>query len=75
MSDIQQSIAHRSSDGSYAVAIGDTDICGVQLTRFTGDTDSDVSKLIADSLFLGGFLGGFLQTAQTWANAGVVLKN
>ena len=52
VSDIRQSIAHRSGDHSYAIAAafsGDTDFRGAQLTRFTGVNDSDVSKLIADS--------------------------
>ena len=52
VSDIQQSIAHRSGDCSYAIAAAfsdDTAFRGVQLTRFTGVSDSDVSKLIADS--------------------------
>ena len=52
VSDIQQSIAHRSGDRSYATAAAfsdDTAFRGAQLTRFTGVSDSDVSKLIADS--------------------------
>ena len=52
VSDIQQSIAHRSGDRSYAIAAAfsvDTAFRGIELTRFTGVSDSDVSKLIADS--------------------------
>ena len=52
MSDIQQSIVHRSRDRSYAIAAafsGDTAFRGAQSTRFTGVSDSHVSKLIAES--------------------------
>ena len=52
MSDIQQSIAHRSGDRLYATAAAfsdDSPFRGAQLTRFTGVSDSDVSKLIAYS--------------------------
>ena len=46
VSDIQQSIGHRSGDRSYAIAAafsGDTAFRGAQFTRFTGVGDSDVS--------------------------------
>ena len=52
VSDIQQSIAHRSGDRSYAIAAAfsdDTAFIGAKLTSFTGVNVSDVSKLIADS--------------------------
>ena len=52
LSDIRQSITHRSDDRSYATAAafrGDTAFRGAQLTRFPGVNDSDISKLIADS--------------------------
>ena len=52
VSDIRQSIAHRSGDRSYATAAAfssDTASRCAQLTRFTGVNDSDVSKLIEDS--------------------------
>ena len=49
VSDIQQSIAHRSGDRSNAFS-DDSAFRGAQSTRFTGVSDSDVSKLIAGSL-------------------------
>ena len=52
VSDIQQSIAHRSGDLSYAIAAAfsdDTAFRGAKLTSFTGVNASVVSKLIADS--------------------------
>ena len=52
VSDIQQSIANRSGDCSYAITAAfsdDTAFGGAKLTSFTGVNASDVSKLIADS--------------------------
>jgi len=52
VSDIHQSIAHRSGNRSYAIAAAfsdDTAFRGAQYTRFTEVNYSDVSELIADS--------------------------